>query len=130
MSLQEKLETLKQLDSKVLELTEDNGLEVEIQNANEYKDGIHSTMVGIDELSMKHKPPAMPVGPNTGNVHAATLVSERIKLLKLAICQFDGDVTQWTTFWDSYNSSIHTNAGLTDVDKFFFLTTLTGNMPL
>ena len=59
LSLQEKLDTLKQFDSEVLELTEDDGVEAEIQNADEYKDGIYSAMVGIDKLSMKLKTPSV-----------------------------------------------------------------------
>ena len=49
LSLQEKLETLKQLDSEVLELTEDKDLEAEIQSAHDYKDGVYAAVVGIDE---------------------------------------------------------------------------------
>ena len=50
LSLQEKLETLKQLDSEVLELFDDDeGLHAEIQGTDEYKDGIYSAMVGIDD---------------------------------------------------------------------------------
>ena len=129
LSLQEKLETLKQLDSEVLELfADEKGLDAEIQSADEYKDGIYSAMVGIDELSMKLKPPAVATPRPTDTVHiAAPPVAEQencIKLPKLTIRQFDGDITQWTTFWDSYESAIHANTSLTDVDKFNYLRSL------
>ena len=41
LSLQEKLETLKQFDSEVLELTDAEGVEAEIQSADECKDNIY-----------------------------------------------------------------------------------------
>ena len=55
LSLQEKLETLKQLDSEVLELTEDKDLEAEIQSADDYKDCVYADMVGIDESNAKSR---------------------------------------------------------------------------
>lgn len=38
--------------------------------------------------------------------------------------KFKGDVMQWQGFWDSYNSSIHTNLQLTQIDKFNHLHSL------
>lgn len=40
---------------------------------------------------------------------------------KLSIKPFSGDLTQWTTFWDSFNSAIHENPTLSDIDKFNYL---------
>ena len=34
---------------------------------------------------------------------------------------FNGDPTQWTPFWESFESTIHTNANLADIDKFKYL---------
>ena len=31
---------------------------------------------------------------------------------------------EWTTFWDSYESSIHRNTQLSDIDKFIYLSSL------
>ena len=85
-------------------------------------------MVGIDELSMKLKPPAVATPCPTDTVHiAASPVAERenrIKLPKLTIRPFDEDITLWTTFWYSYKSAIHANTSLTDVDKFNYLRSL------
>ena len=48
----------------------------------------------------------------------------QVKLPKLSIRKFNGDLTKWVTFWDSFNSSIHTNPALSSVDKFNYLTSL------
>ena len=43
------------------------------------------------------------------------------KLPKLTLPKFDGDLLQWQPFWDSFDSSIHSNINLTDVQKFGYL---------
>ena len=48
----------------------------------------------------------------------------RVKLPKLSIRKFNGDLTKWVTFWDSFNSSIHLNPSFSSVDKFNYLTSL------
>ena len=40
---------------------------------------------------------------------------------KITIQPFDGSLTSWTPFWDSFNAAIHSNDSLSDVDKFNYL---------
>ena len=44
-----------------------------------------------------------------------------MKLPKLSIKKFNGDLTKWVTFWDSFDSSIHSNPSLSNADKFNYL---------
>jgi hypothetical protein len=46
------------------------------------------------------------------------------KLPKLVLPKFKGDIMQWRTFWDSFNSAVHTNQFLTNIDKFNNLNSL------
>ena len=46
------------------------------------------------------------------------------KLPKLTLSKFKGDVTRWSSFWDSFNSTVHDNAGMTKIDKFNYLNSL------
>ena len=48
----------------------------------------------------------------------------KVKLPKLTLEKFSGDATAWTTFWDSYESAIHLNPDLSDIDKFNYLQSL------
>ena len=48
----------------------------------------------------------------------------RVKLPKLVPKKFNGDLTKWSTFWDSFESSIHHHPDLSDIDKFNYLCTL------
>ena len=47
-----------------------------------------------------------------------------VKLPKLTLKEFDGDVTTWGTFWDSFESAIHGNPKLSAIDKFNYLHSL------
>ena len=47
-----------------------------------------------------------------------------IKLLKLSLRRFNGDLTRWATFWDTFESAVHRNPMLSSVDKFNYLASL------
>ncbi|XP_045157294.2 uncharacterized protein LOC123523709 [Mercenaria mercenaria] len=46
------------------------------------------------------------------------------KLPKLTLPIFTGNILEWQTFWDSFESSIHNNESLSDVQKFSYLRSL------
>lgn len=48
----------------------------------------------------------------------------KVRLPKLTLEKFNGDITSWTSFWDSFESAIHLNEDLTDIDKFNYLRSL------
>ena len=48
----------------------------------------------------------------------------RIRLPKLELRQFNGELTSWMAFWDSFEAAIHNNHELSSVDKFNYLNTL------
>ena len=45
----------------------------------------------------------------------------KARLPKLEVRIFNGKVHEWQEFWDSFQSAIHDNAQLSDVDKFCYL---------
>ncbi|XP_052245580.1 uncharacterized protein LOC127854555 [Dreissena polymorpha] len=58
---------------------------------------------------------------NSGQSAPEISISSTHKLPKLILPRFDGDILQWQSFWDSFESSIHCNVNLTDVQKFNYL---------
>ncbi|XP_054712948.1 uncharacterized protein LOC129222459 [Uloborus diversus] len=44
-----------------------------------------------------------------------------VKLPKITIPKFYGDVSQWLTFWNSFETAIHANEHLDEIDKFNYL---------
>ena len=50
LSLEEKLGTLKTLDGEILDLTKEDDLGDEIEQADSYKEGIYDAMIAIEKL--------------------------------------------------------------------------------
>lgn len=126
LSLQEKLETLKRLDDEIVELTPEDGLVEEIEQADSYKEGVYIAMINIEKhlsTPTATPSPAAETRTTTPPTHPPSKAG-RVKLPKLTLRPFSGDVTLWTTFWDSYESAIHKNDELSDVDKFNYLRSL------
>ena len=45
----------------------------------------------------------------------------KVQLPKLEIVKFDGDIINWQSFWDQFDSAIHSNDRISDVNKFAYL---------
>ena len=48
----------------------------------------------------------------------------QVKLPKLTLRHFNGDLTMWTTFWESFESAVYKNPSLSNIDKFNYLNSL------
>lgn len=57
-------------------------------------------------------------------IHQSTphILSKGLPTPKLMLPKFRGDVTAWTTFWDSFKAAVHDNTELTKINKFNYLT--------
>ena len=62
-----------------------------------------------------------PTPAATGGGAAA---SSKVKLPKISLPHFKGNPLYWTAFWDSYESAVHRNSALSEVDKFNYLRSL------
>ena len=126
MILEEKIETLKLLDSEILNLTEESEIEEEIVRCDEYKVSIFYGMAKLNkaiEASYSASASSSPFVTPSSSMDTITR-EHRVKLPKLTMPTFDGNLTMWTSFWDSFDSAIHQNSALTNVDKFNYLHTL------
>ena len=52
------------------------------------------------------------------------IISARSTKVKLSLKKFNGNLTKWSTCWDCFESSVHGNSELSDVDKFNYLNSL------
>ena len=78
-----------------------------------FKEGIYTAIVRIEKLLM-----ATPITPPT--LDPTTLCVRKGHTghcVKLMFRTFNGDITTWTSIWDSYESAIH----LHDIDKLNYL---------
>ena len=63
-------------------------------------------------MPIKHTPPS-------ADVHVT-----KVMLPKLTLKKFNEDLTNWATFWYAFESAIHENPNLSDIDKFNYLSSL------
>ena len=87
-----------------------------------YKENVYRALIMTDNVLKPIPSPPTPVA----DMHAPTASpapprGNKVKLPKLSLPHFSGNVTKWTTFWDSFESAVHNNDDLTDVDKFNYL---------
>ena len=45
----------------------------------------------------------------------------KVRLPKLTVKKFNGDVANWPSFWDQYDSAIHQKQNISNIDKFTYL---------
>jgi len=121
LSIQEKLETIKSLDGELLDLVTEDDLTSEIEQADAYKEGIYAAIIRIDKCAMAVRAHTV---TEASEMRRTPTPHEKVKLPKLILRPFNGDMTTWTTFWESFESSVHMNKELSDIDKFNYLNSL------
>ena len=108
-ALEEKLDTVKQLDADILDEVDETDVENEIEQADVFKEKVQRAIIdatsaitakevrvsGHSSIVTPPPPPALPTA------------TTRVKLPKLSLKRFNGDLTKWSKFWDSFESSIH-----------------------
>ena len=123
-TLEERIETLRQLDSEVqLYISDEAELVEDICESDGFRENIGIVLQKICEI-MK--------GADTMGSSLETLPTREaaghsvrgVKLPRLQLKSFDGDLTQWTPFWDSYQSAVHNNKEVSDIQKFTYLKSL------
>ena len=152
LTLEAKQKTLKELDDEIVALVPDEELDTEIQQADECQENIFEALVltnrtltpvtgttpeahvtTVPTIEPRVTSPAAPTDTPVVVDRAADAPGDRaeprphgakVRLPKLSLPRFNGDLMKWPTFWDSYESAIHNNDELTEVDKFNYLRSL------
>ena len=68
--------------------------------------------------------PATSVVPPITAYATTTPPSAKVKLPKLVLKKFNGDLTAWSTFWELFQNSVHFNSALSNIEKFSYLLSL------
>ena len=119
--LDSKLKVLDDIDKQILDKCETSQIEQEITEAE---------VVSAKILACKQRISEAIKRPNEIHPLSASLsvssppVINKPKLPKLTLSRFRGDLTSWTTFWDLFQSTVHSNAGMSKIDKFSYLKSL------
>ena len=108
---------LDNLDAEIVVLLySDEAVADDIQQSDVIKRDVHKVLVRIKQLTTTthavHRPAASTAAP---------AAASSVKLPKLMIDTFRGDPTKWTTFWESFQTTVDKNSSLSGVEKFSYL---------
>ena len=78
---------------------------------------------GLSESQNMSGSPPSPLNQNIVEKGAtsSSVNPARVKLPRLEVQKFSGELEEWQEFWDSFESAIHSNDSLSKVDKFSYL---------
>ena len=118
ITLDERLETIKQLDNQILEyLSTQSEIEKEIESAALFREPVYEVIVKIEEAlsfcererKKKEIQEQAVMGALSNANQPAVVVSTGTKsrLPKLTIKKFGGQPSGWQEFWDNFSSSVH-----------------------
>ena len=147
-SLEDKVVVLKDLDLKLLELIDGNEIEDDIKNSSEVEIKIRENIatcqqfldnqleleslissqrsaspVTHSEIPLSHvqseanTPPASENSSSSSQRH----IWNKVTLPTLELPTFNGEITQFFSFWDSFESMVGANEDLSSIDKFNYL---------
>ena len=122
-------ELLGALEDKMSRLQEvDNNIESLMADSEEYdENNLLQELEECAELSRKMNKVIMRLKSLVDDDCASTASSSttvkkvHARLPKLEVKRFSGAICEWQEFWDSFESAVHSNDDLGDVDKFNYL---------
>lgn len=118
-TIEKKLEKYLQLSEEISEeLQDEEQLFQDTKKASDYEVRVKNELLILSNF-IKSKEP-------TDNISTVTVESRNsnqksVRLPKLEIERFDGDPVKWKSFFDSFNSTIHENENLSNVEKMSYL---------
>ena len=137
-SLKEKLDVIQGLDKEILELSLEEDIAREIEETDLFCSHVELVLARLDEAlaaiapkieasAQMSKEPANEPSQSVSHVNIPFYdssqsqvhdVGPQIKLPKLVLKKFNGDITKWCSFWDTFEAAIHKNCKLATIDKF------------
>lgn len=126
--LELKEKELNSLDNEIQVSIKVEELEPEVIKCDEYNTAlvVWKSKLKRARIRLENRTtPNLTVTNTSNNSGERTVVKEveamHINLPKLQIEKFEGDVSDFQRFWDQFESAIHKNTDLTNVDKFNYL---------
>lgn len=111
-----KEDLLDKLDEEVEEGTKTEDLEDEVARSLEYKEHITDRKTKIRRVLRRAQGDA-----NSVTSSEVDMVRQNVKLPKLVIEKYTGDISLWQHFWGQFETAVHRNPSLTKTDKFSYL---------
>ena len=137
-TLLDKLSELKILDSEIIDLVDETKIEEDVSNSCDFASAIQACIVDLETaieaeentgkgqdiqgttLNSQNSNSSIQAGTQS----KASIIPTHAKLPKLELRKFSGDPINWHPFWESFESAIHKNTTLSDVERFQYLKSL------
>ena len=121
-SLDDKMKKNAILDNEIFDFLEQKDTETELSNTLVRHNRIFGLVASIEETSNKNENNKVSLISNSSSTSNSNVDDVMCKLPKLVIKEFDGSVLNWQTFWDQFESTIHSKTNISNIDKFSYLT--------
>ena len=102
-------------------MLEQKDAETELSKTLTRNDRIFGLIASIEETSNKYENNEVSLISNSSSTSNSNVDDVMCKLPKLVIKEFDGSVLNWQTFWDQFESTIHSTINISNIDKFSYL---------
>ena len=106
------------LDDEIFDLLDQKDAEFELSNTLVRYDRIFGLIASREQASNKNKNNKNSLISNSSSTSNNNVDEVMCKLPKLVIKEFDGSVLNWQTFWDQFESTIHSKTNISNIDKF------------
>ena len=87
---------------------------------SEIQDGGSSSHVAGQNMHLENESPLNIPAVPISSIHSQATPT-KTRLPKLVLPKFNGEITKFTSFWDSFDSAVNKNVELSPVDKFNYL---------
>ena len=112
---------MKQLDGEILDAVEEDCVVEEIEQSDEFKENVYTAIVRVERVLEPLAVRSPSLGSSAVLADPPPTASSKVRLPKLTLQSFDGELTSWTPFWDAFKAAVHDNGVLSDIDKFNYL---------
>ncbi|XP_037506439.1 uncharacterized protein LOC119382671 [Rhipicephalus sanguineus] len=112
---------LQNLNNQIEQHIPDEEFEAEYNAVLEYEDNATRTLAEILSKKDRMLQSSTLTEGTVAQTVAASLDGTGVRLPKLTIAPFSGDLCKWTEFWEQFDHIVHSNVRITATEKFHYL---------
>jgi len=125
----DKLAEIKGLDCEIADETKEESIDQEVADSCKFTSSVYECIADIEAVcSAREKSWKETQPPGAGSIPSQLVTpaigSAPTKLPKLELKKFYGNPVEWVPFWDSFNSAVHQNSSISNVNKLNYLKSL------
>ena len=119
-SFHEKFNKIKELDDKILNLLKPEEKENELEEIIYRDDKIMFTIAKLDR-NLNKIPSTVSLRAPSVSTTEPSASDIKVRLPKLEIKKFNGNILELQSFWDQFSSAIHNKENISNIDKSTYL---------